>query len=533
MNASTDMQRSLRSALLAGLMLTLLTGCATRQAYRELVSDFAAAGHTTYYEHEAAPHPASSVAAADEGTSDFLDQVQRTIMETKERWEAALAEPSGTAGVGEPRVDSPEDYTALAHDSNLAERLAQDVRLETLVGLLPELNPGVQAAREDLRATLEQYPQAAYLDNILKQYNAFTKQLDTKIGPPRHKGMAAMGFPFPDALALKGRVVSEEVEIAQRQQEIALRDAATAMRAAYYGVLFVDAAITINRENQGLLEQMIKVAQAKIRVNKAQYNAVIMAQVELSKLADAIITLEERREALVAEINTLLNRSPDAPLGPPRPVADHDLALPLSELYDVVTRDRQELQQQRLRIAKMETMVELAARMAYPDPSTGASYFEDRMRLSSGTGEAAPPYATTRGLDHRQTAWFGQRDAYIREVKTRVKALDRTLAAMEDKARLEVKRAHFGLDTARRSIALYRQSLLPQARQALEAAGAGYRAGRTGFLTFLDAERTLLRFRLAEQGALRDHRTRLARLEQLGGHALPRRSFALNRQGGH
>lgn len=449
-------------------------------------------------------------------------------METKQRWEAVLAE-SGAAtepsGTGSSRS---EQYRELAEDPHLDDRLAQGVTLDTLVGLLHELNPSVQAAREDLRATLEQYPQAAYLDGILKQYNAFTKQLDTRIGAPRHKGMMAMGFPFPDTLALKGKLVSEEVDIAQRQHEITLRDAATTMRVAYYDYAFVDAAIAINRENQGLLKQMIEVAQAKIRVNKAKVNAVIMAQVELSKLSDAIITLEEQRGTLVARINTLLSRAPDALLGGPQPVTDTDLALTLEELYGVSLEGRQELQQQRLRIAKMKTMVELAGRMAYPDPSTGASLFEDRMRLSSGTGQAGPPFVTRRELDHRQSPWFGHRDAYIREVKTRVGAMDRTLTAMEDKTRFAAKQAHFGLNTAKRSIALYRQSLLPQARQALEATAAGYRAGQTDFLTFLDTERTLLAFRLAEQKALRDHRTQLARLEQLAGYALPRRPFRLD-----
>jgi len=60
---------------------------------------------------------------------------------------------------------------------------------------------------------------------------------------------------------------------------------------------------------------MIKVAQTNIGVDKAKYHTVIMAQVELSKLADAIITLEQQRTTLVARINTLLSRPPDAAFG--------------------------------------------------------------------------------------------------------------------------------------------------------------------------------------------------------------------------
>jgi len=242
---------------------------------------------------------------------------------------------------------------------------------------------------------------------------------------------------FPDALALKGDLASEDGEIAQRRREIARRDARTAIKTAHYAYAFTNAAITINRESQELLEQMITVAQAKIRVDRGSYNAVIMAQVELAKLSDGIITLEQQRETVIARINTLLNRSPEASLGPPRLAPDVELGLPLKDVYEVAIRDRQELQQQQLRIGRMNTMIELAARMAYPDPTAGASYFEDRLRPSVGTDQATSAFMTRRDLNHRETPWFGQRDAYIRELKTKAGAMGKTLTAMQDKGLLE------------------------------------------------------------------------------------------------
>lgn len=508
------------------LALPLLSGCVGRRTYQGMMRDYESSQDTAYFRQETAPRaPARATQRGHDPA--FLDEVEAKILATKRRWEATLAEPTGnTEGVVPQLAEQErERYRKLARDPALRERLAEAVDLDTLLGLLPERNPAVHAARAALRATLEQYPQAAYLDNILKQYNAFTKQLNTKIGPPRHKEMQAMSFPFPDALALKGRIVSEEVEIAQRKEQIALRDAILRLRTAYYSYLFLGDAIRINRGSQELLTQMIKVAQTKIRTDKAKYSAVLTAQVELSKLNDDIITLEQQRETVVAEINTLLNRPPDALLGPPVAVTDMDLGLSLEELYEAAIQNRQELHQQRLRIGKMTTMAELATRMAYPDASTGASYFEDRMRSSSGTGGTKPAFATRRELNHRQTPWFGQRDAYIREIKTRTGALEKTLTAIEDDTRFRVKKAHFGVETAKRSVSLYRNALLPQARQALEAAQAGYRAGRTDFLTFLDAQRTLLEVQLSEQRALQDHRTGLARLDQIVGQPLKRVPF--------
>ena len=51
-----------------------------------------------------------------------------------------------------------------------------------------------------------------------------------------------------------------------------------------------------------------------------------------------------------------------------------------------------------------------------------------------------------------------------------------------------------------------------------------------GFLNFLDAQRTLLEFRLEEQRALLEFRLHLTRLDQLAGRALPRKSFTIDQE---
>ena len=85
---------------------------------------------------------------------------------------------------------------------------------------------------------LTHFGHAAYLDNVLSQYNAFTRQLNTGVGKPRHKEMVAMKFPFPDMLTLKGNVITQDVQIMQKDAEIVLRDLITDVRLAYYDHLW-------------------------------------------------------------------------------------------------------------------------------------------------------------------------------------------------------------------------------------------------------------------------------------------------------
>ena len=511
------------------LLSILLLACANgRQTiYQEQLTQFQEAPTPQYYRTEVAKEVTASKIDKQVEKDAFLTEVEAKVLKFQKEFQAQL---ENEMPIPEPFYDFsiPKIYLELATKVDQAKvRLAETVNLDLLLVFGYAWNPGIKAARKKLKATLEQYPQAAYLDNILQQYNAFTKQLDTKIGPPRHKEMMAMKFPFPDMLALKGQIVTKDVQIAQKEIDIALRDLVTDIKLAYYDYLYLNQSIEINRENQQVLRQMIHIAQAKFRTGIGKYHSVIMAQVELSKLSHSIITLEEQRETTIARINTLLNRPADALLGRPRPLAPEEVGQSLEALYTLALKSRQEIQKQKLMISKMHLMIQLVTRMAYPDATLGASYFEERMKLSVGTSKMPPTFFTQRQLNTEHSASFGRKDAYIREVEIRVDAMEHKLTELENMTRFTVKKHHFGLETAKRSIALYRNTLLPQARQALEAANTAYQAAQIDFISFLDTERTLLKFRLEKQRALRDHRHHLAQLEQAVGQVLPKQSLEM------
>lgn len=505
------------------LLPLILSACGrvSQEPYLEALEQASTPPETEYYRYEMSR------------SVEILPETDASDRWTEELEQLFQMKVEQQASVPEPFYDfvSPEsmEYRRLVTDEEKMDaRLAEPTNLDLLLNLAFERNQGLQSAYVKIEATLEQYPQAAYLDNILGQYNAFTKQLDTKIGKPRHKEMVAMKFPFPDMLSIKGNIVTQDVQMLQKNAEIVLRDLITDVRLAYYDYIFVDESLSITRENQELLRQMIQIVTVKFRAGKASYQSILKAQVALSKLSNSILTLGEKKEMLVARINTLLNRSPDAPLGSAEPVEYLDVALSLDELYTLGTERRQEIQKQKIAISKMELMVEMAGKMSTPDASTGNSYFEDRTRIRSGTDMMPMTFMTRRTTNPRTSAWFAKDDAYVREIEVKVEAMEQMITNMEDKTRYMVKMHHFGADTAKRSVALYRNTLLIQAEQSLEAAFAAYQAAKVDFLSLLDAQRTLLNFRLAEQKALLVHSQHIAQLEQVVGAALPKQALDLS-----
>ena len=509
------------------IILTILVGGCTRshrlETYQELRST--EVQPSTYYYIEVEKKSANTENEPSVEPDPFLSEIEEKVLKYQKQWQAQLESETPTPNLFyNLSTDTMKAHRQLAASPEAARaRLAEPVALELLVALGYEWSPGLKSAREKIRAVLEQYPQAAYLENVLRQYNAFTKQLDTKVGPMRHKEMMAMKFPFPDTLALKGQVITEDVLIAQKEFEIVLRDLVTEIKLAYYDYLFLVEATRINQENQKLLQQMIAIAQAKFRVGQGKYSNVIMAQVELSKLANVIITLDQQRETIIARINTLLNSSADLRLGDPMPVEEDGVTLALAELYELAIENRQEIQKQKLTISRMALVVEMTKQMTYPDSTLGASYFENRsMPDLKHTQEMPMAFMTQRTLNPANTAWFGHRNSYIHEMDIKIEAMAHKIEELESSLRFVVKKHHFGMETANRSIRLYRQTLLPQAQQALDAANTAYQAAQIDFLSFLDAQRTLLNLRIQEQRALRDYHQHLTQLEQAVGMILPK-----------
>ncbi len=501
-------------------LLLAACGVNTQTPYDEMLNRASAPPEPEYYRTEISRSVEKSVESDTQKV--WIEELEK-LSRMKEQQEVQIPEQLYD-------FSSPQslEYRSLAeHKEEMDSRLAEPVNLDLLLNMAYERNQGLRAAFRKVEASLEQYPQAAYLDNILSQYNAFTKQLDTKTGSPRHKEMVAMKFPFPDMLTLKGNVVTQDVQIIQKDAEMALRDLITDVKLAYYEYLFVDVALSITRENQELLKQMLQIVTAKFRAGIENYQSILKAQVELSRLSDSILTLEERRGMLIARINTLLNRPPDSRLGSAETLEYLDVTLSLDELYKLGIEHRQEIQKEKITIGKMELMIQMASRMSVPDASLGASYFEDRMALRSGTDKMPMTFMTQRTVNPQMAVWFGKDDAYVREVEVKLDAMNQMITNMEDKTRYMIKMHHFGANTAKRTVALYENTLIPQAQQALAAASTAYQAEKIDFLNLLDAERTLLNFRLAKQQALWDHEQHIAQLEQVIGVAIPKKALDL------
>ena len=83
---------------------------------------------------------------------------------------------------------------------------------------------------------------------------------------------------------------------------------------------------------------------------------------------------------------------------------------------------------------------------------------------------------------------------------------------LQNDLRIELRVAIFQARDAFRRIKLFEQSLIPKGQQAQDVAMNDYAAGKVGFMALIDAQRTLLEFKIMREKALADSEKALAEI---------------------
>jgi outer membrane protein TolC len=116
--------------------------------------------------------------------------------------------------------------------------------------------------------------------------------------------------------------------------------------------------------------------------------------------------------------------------------------------------------------------------------------------------------------------WAGSRQKQMRLEATAMREMaEADLAAMRAETRGMLTEMIAEVGRARRLGALYQHTILPQADATVSSALTSYRVGSVDFMTVLDNQMTVNRYRLDALALVADEVKALARLEALTAHA--------------
>ncbi len=400
---------------------------------------------------------------------------------------------------------------------------AQDewLRLEPLLQEARQSNPDVQSLEQAWEAARARIPQAGALPDPTISFNLLNvpiKTLDFDQEAMTGKQVMFMQmFPFPGKLGLKTRISEQDAAVAQAQYQEGLNQVLTRVKELYYQIFFVDKALETVGKTLDVLKEFIGIAETKYRVGSGLQQDVLRAQVEHSRLLDKQLQLVQRRLSLVAQMNALLNRPAESPLGKPRTPDFRPFPFSADTLKAMAEQSRPLLFAWRARAEKTRHMVHLARKEYLPDFRVGVGYTQrDRLR----NGGIGADFITALVTVDVPLYWWRKQKKQVQEVRYREKQIAQKYLDVRNQVLAGIESVYNDLVKSAERVTLFEQGILSQANQSLESAIAGYQTDKVDFITLLNNEINLFNFELDYYRAISDYHIDIARLELLTGRDL-------------
>ncbi len=394
------------------------------------------------------------------------------------------------------------------------------LRLQPLIQEALAVNPEIRAEGKRWDAARERPPQEGSLDDPMLNFeieNLPTHSFGfTQEDMTMKKLSVSQAFPYFGKLGLRSEVAQREANAIGLAYRDKRNEIVRRVKEVFYELYVIERSLETVEKNRELLREFVTIAETKYSVGKGIQQDVLKAQVELSKLLDERIRLEQSRQAAGARLNAILNRSPQTPLGRTGEVSKAELPMDLKELQTRALENRPLLKGLQEEIERRKAANSLARKRYFPDltMSLGYAFREDSALVrrsdffSAGFSINIPLYFRTK--QDRQVA---ETSALINSAKEQYQATRNEVFSMVKELVADIEKGHKLID-------LIETGLIPQARLSLDSAVAGYQVGKVDFLTLLDSRLTLFNFEKEYYRTLGEYQISLARLEWVVGARL-------------
>lgn len=313
--------------------------------------------------------------------------------------------------------------------------------------------------------------------------------------------------------ALATETAEREAEMAEAEWAQQRLGVARDLTQAYFEYAYLNRSQAIYRQTLEQVRNLRKIADARYAVGAGTQQDPLRAQREVSRLLERGFSLDQELDATRARINTLADRPLDAAVQVP-PELPAPAALP-SEAAIRASAEASSpvLRVMRARIAMQGVELRMAqAERSVPDVEVG---------MAAGLSMPGDmPYLG--GMVGLNLPWLspGRFEGRIKQSESAVAAAQAAYQAELNRLRGEVRELRSALIRTERQLQLYRQGLLPQASQALQAALAAYQVNKADFDAVLESQTAIYQVQTDHARAMADYQQTLAKLEALVGAPL-------------
>jgi outer membrane protein, heavy metal efflux system len=286
-------------------------------------------------------------------------------------------------------------------------------------------------------------------------------------------------------------------------------------RSAYARLANGYAQLEVNRRNSDLLEQFVQISRSRYETGVATQSDVLLAETDSARLLEQRADIERQISDEQSALNVLMNRPAQAPLGRASELAFTQQAFSLESLQATAIALRPELRRAQNRIDAERFGLQLAKRQWFPDPAVNVKaqrYNSAAQAVSEVDVGISIPVPWLNGKKY---------SAGVLEARKSVEDAEREFGGARIETLGLVRDQLKKIQTSADQYKLYRDNILPLARQAVDATRAAYEASTGGFLDLITARRTLQDADSAALNRLAEYETQIAELDAIIGRPGP------------
>jgi outer membrane protein, heavy metal efflux system len=404
----------------------------------------------------------------------------------------------------------------------IEERIAKEARLSDLLDYAYGMSPMIRAGREGWREALSlQRVKTAYPDPQVS-FTYWPESIADDLNDKKVEAMISQTIPFPGKLSAVGKAALAEADVRRIELDRSIRDTGTAIRESFYELSYIQTATQIAAQTQALLAQLTTIGETAAAQNRAVLIDVMKAKSQAAQSTYDVLLLSELQKTEIARLNALLNRPPDAGIGPVAAEALRPVIYSLEEIYLLSQKNREEIRMAEAEIERSSAEVSVARYETYPEFMLGLLYESTAPESSDKSRE------NMTGVQFGMTIplWWGKNTGRMDASAAALEKAKAMTAVQTNETLAAVRETWFRLQNAERLAVLYRDQLIPQALKAVKTAETWFRQGEGSFSDAIETESVWYNFQLALARAEADYSKYLARLEALAGRHLTEKDTA-------
>jgi len=406
---------------------------------------------------------------------------------------------------------------------SLAQTIEKTENLESLIQGALQKNPdylSIQKKAEAISLTISQASALPDPSLSLAVMNLPVNSFVFDQEPMTGKKIALMQmFPFPGKLGLKTNIAELQAKVAHQQVQEFKNKLIQQVKSFYFQLFLTEKSIEITKKSQFLLQQFVPVAETKYSVGKGLQQDLLKVQIELSKLTDKTISLQQHQKSLLFRLNKLVNRKIDLQFFTNNDLEKSEsqnieLTYSLPQLQALGLEHRPLLQSWQLMIEKSKQNQKLAKLAFFPDFSLGVAYTQ---RDDLKNGMKMNDFFSAELKINLPLYFFKKQSRKVAETQLMVDANVEKYQAVKNELFFQIVDAFSKLEKNKELLKLYKMVIIPQANQALNSALSGYQVDQVDFITLLNNQMTQFKYELEYYRVLTEFHQNLAELEMVIG----------------